>query len=124
MCRSWFVSQTAPTDLFKGDIVSDEHVVSKVDGSWTRGISFDNVCLCDFISAIASTKSEMSAGVQLPSDARVRPDLVALAGGNYDEAQIAKVHAHSGSSDATIAGAPHPGRGVQQCILARSLMLN
>lgn len=92
MHRSWFVTQTTATDLFKGDIENGKHVVSKVEGSWTRGISFDNVCLCDFTSAIASTKSEVNATMQLPSDARLRPDLVALAGGHYDEAQIAKVH--------------------------------
>eukprot|EP00475_Leptophrys_vorax_P045828 TRINITY_DN9663_c0_g1_i3.p1 TRINITY_DN9663_c0_g1~~TRINITY_DN9663_c0_g1_i3.p1 ORF type:complete len:383 (+),score=93.85 TRINITY_DN9663_c0_g1_i3:60-1208(+) len=88
---SWFVTQSSPVDVFRGTIEQDGRVVSKIEGSWLTHLDFDGERFVEFSSEVQGTVKPMPDEVTLPSDARFRADLLALAQGDYELAQHQKV---------------------------------
>ncbi|CEP02333.1 unnamed protein product (mitochondrion) [Plasmodiophora brassicae] len=87
--KSFFVSSSSPSDIFRGDIMRKGSRVAQVEGSWLNEVKSNGTVLYD--ARVKSNVFAQAVADPLPSDSRFRADLVALAEGNFDLAQTKKV---------------------------------
>lgn len=90
----FFSSQKSPCDAVRGSVVrtgeggeGEEVVVSKCEGSWMDGISFDGQQYWGKNTLRAFDPQPVPEDEALPSDSRFRDDLRALLGGDETAAQ-------------------------------------
>jgi hypothetical protein len=83
------VSSTTPSDTFRGIILQNGLKVDEIEGSWINEIRSNGKVLYD-VRKQQNLLAEYAES-PLPSDSRFRPDLDALAHGDFGLAQAKKM---------------------------------